>query len=148
MKRYSIIFILLFAGYALAASIATTPVVPSLPSTARIPIGVPGGNTAYTTTQAQILEPFTNYTGKQAKRGKNFAFNNLSANKLTVKEIIMPVPDEGNSMEMYQPIVHGGNSVTFKPYSTMTETVILHFTHDGIYKNYTAVPYLRKVVSW
>lgn len=93
-----------------------------------------------------------NYTSALLKRipqrGQNFRFGNLSANKLTVKEIIMPVPDEGNSIELYQPIVHGGNSITFKPYTTLAETVVFYFHSDGLYRNISSGSRIRKVVSW
>lgn len=56
MKRLSLILFCLFclAGIAMAASIATTPVVSTLRSTDRIPIGRPGGTVAYTTTPLQL----------------------------------------------------------------------------------------------
>lgn len=88
------------------------------------------------------------WDARYAVRGSSAAFNNLAAISITAASINIPANEEGNSIQLYQPIDNGLNSVTFKPYSTLTESLILTFAQDGIYRNISGGSRTRKVLSW
>lgn len=97
MKKTSIAMLLvaLVPTLVIAASIATTTVVPTLADTDRIPIGRPSGTTAYTTTRPQLLAEFRNYTAadrvRHPARNAAWKFGNVSTSRMTATYVSAPI---------------------------------------------------------
>lgn len=160
MRNSLIALFILVGGYALAASIATTPIVPSLRSTDRIPIGRSVGGAAYTTTQDQILAPYrnystagrvtsfngrtgaivpsaTDYSAHYPRTGSSWTFNNISANSISLRQ-----GDAPQEIELAVSAGAGSNSITIAPFDHISSNQNIRVGTHGLYVNGT------RVLSW
>lgn len=98
---------------------------------------------AYTAANRVALRNLTTLDARYAKRGDSVRFSRISATSISV-----PAGEAGNQYQMLQPIDHGFNSITFKPWSTLSQSVVFYFAADGLYRNISAGARVRKVLEW
>jgi hypothetical protein len=145
MIRKIIFALSITAAYAYAGSIATTPVVPSLQNTDRIPIGRPGGTIAYATTPLQIYSKYTSTSrsaitlqrlGISSYNG-SAGFSTISTNAIYIRQ-----GDNAQAIELYEAAANGNSTVTIEVQGQMSSSRVLTIGNHGLYVD--GIP----VVTW
>jgi hypothetical protein len=160
--RYSwIVLVLTLVASAYAATISTTTIVPSLQDTDRIPIGRPGGTTAYTTTPVQITQGFRTYTTSVHNRWvssvvltsysthiRNYSnphavsaaqiglpnYNGSAGfNNISTNAIYIRQGDNAQALELFEAAANGNSTLTIAVQSQMSSSRSVVIGNHGMY---------------